>query len=66
MEDGVKLCCETYFRCSICYNDIANRTEIFQLEACHCQFCIEVRLYSCTTIQQVYIIYYVLVHTSVL
>ncbi|CAF4034908.1 unnamed protein product [Rotaria sp. Silwood2] len=41
MEEILKLCQEQISQCSICCNNIENRTDIFQIELCHCQFCIQ-------------------------
>lgn len=44
VEERLQLCDQDTFQCSICYNDIENKKEIFQLETCCCQFCVEVCL----------------------
>ena len=43
VEERVKLCDEHLFQCSICCNDIDDKTNIYQINSCHCQFCREVR-----------------------
>ncbi|CAF0806876.1 unnamed protein product [Adineta ricciae] len=30
---------EITFQCSICYNDMDNKSEIYRITSCHCQFC---------------------------
>ncbi|CAF1159065.1 unnamed protein product [Rotaria magnacalcarata] len=51
MDEELRLCDEHIFRCSICCNDIEERTVIFQIESCHCQFCTEcVRQYCISQI----------------
>jgi hypothetical protein len=42
VEEKVKLCDERLFQCSICCNDIDDRTNVYEIESCHCQFCKEV------------------------
>ncbi len=42
VEERVKLCDEHIFQCSICYNDIDDKTNVYEIESCHCQFCKEV------------------------
>ncbi len=42
VEERVKLCDEHLFQCSICCNDIDDKTNVYQIESCHCQFCKEV------------------------
>ena len=41
-EERVKLCYEPTLQCSICCNDIGEKTNVCEIESCHCQFCKEV------------------------
>jgi len=41
-EERVKLCDENLFQCSICCHDIEEKRNIYTIENCHCQFCIQV------------------------
>jgi len=41
VEERVKLCDEHLFQCSICCNDIDDKTNVYEIDSCHCQFCKE-------------------------
>ena len=43
VEERVKLCDEQLFQCSICCNDIDDKTHVYEIESCQCRFCKEVR-----------------------
>ncbi len=67
VEERVKLCDEHLFQCSICCNDIDDKTNVYEIELCHCQFCKEVGWHLFLSfILEIYIIYSFLVCTSVL